>query len=407
MTALLPHYPVQLTLNAALDSPAAYPEFLSQYFCPEEFANAREVISRWPGYQVSPLVALPGLASAAGIKTLHYKDESQRFGLASFKPLGGAYAVTRLMTRIIKQRTSEPVDAGKLLGGGYASLIRDITVTAATDGNHGRSVAWGAQRCGCQSVIYIHQHVSPQREQAIRDLGAQVIRIKGHYDDSVRVAYQSAQAPDWYIIQDTTDGTETETTLDVMRGYTLLADEAIQQMSEPPTHLFLQAGVGGMAAAVLARYWYELGEQRPVTILCEPRTAACCYLSLQAGRPVVAPGSLETMMAGLACGEVSSLAWDVLETGANAAVMLDDDSVPNCMKMMADSPFGDPHLVAGESAVAGVIGLIGLAQNEQARKQLCLDHNSRVLVFGTEGATDPELYLQIVGKTAAEVLQSD
>lgn len=401
----LPDYPFELALNASVAAAADYPESLKQWFDREHFDTAREVISKWPAYQCSPLHSLTGLAGAIGVERVYYKDESQRFGLGSFKPLGGAYAVTRLLTRIIRERSGETVDAGELLQGRYAEQVSNITVTAATDGNHGRSVAWGAKQCGCNCVIYIHQHVSSQREQAIQALGAEVIRLQGTYDDSVRQAYQSAKAPDWYIIQDTTDGDEIETTLDVMHGYTLLADEALQQIppDQLPTHIFLQAGVGGMAAAVLACFWNRLGKQRPIAILTEPSRAACCYLSMQAGQPQVAPGELDTIMAGLACGEVSTLAWDVLKIGAHAALAIDDQSAADCMRLLAEGRYGDAPIVAGESAVAGLVGLLAVMQDSSARDQLGLDSQSRVLVFGTEGATDPELYQRIVGKSAEEV----
>ncbi len=395
-------------MNTAVSGPADYAAAVSRYFPRESFDRARSIISRWPGYQPSPLRSLDGLASALGIEKLYYKDESERFGLGSFKPLGGAYAVTRLLQKIILQRHHFNADPGDLLQGKYADYVGHLTVTAATDGNHGRSVAWGAQRCGCHCVIYIHQHVSKQREQAILDLGASVTRVAGNYDDSVRQAYQRAEAPDWYIIQDTTDGTAAEITLDVMHGYTLMADEAIEQLTDRPlpTHQFLQAGVGGMAAAVLARFWFETGQQRPVTVLAEPTHAACCFLSLSAGRPEIAEGDHPTIMAGLACGEISSLAWEVLKTGAQAALTLADDSVRDCMQLLADRRFGDPAIVAGESAVAGLVGLIAVMKDQDARNKLGLDRHSRVIVYGTEGATDPQMYRRIVGRSAQEVLHA-
>jgi diaminopropionate ammonia-lyase len=405
MPTPLPHYPFELVLNGAARKAAPYPDALTQRFGRPDFENARDVISQWPGYEVTPLHRLDGLADVLGVDRIFYKDESQRFGLRSFKPLGGAYAVTRLMTRLIEQRYGDRVEPADLLAGRYAERIADITVTAATDGNHGRSVAWGAQKCGCRCTVYIHQHVSVQREHAIASLGAEVIRLPGHYDDSVRKAYESARAPDWYIIQDTTNGEAIETTLDVMHGYTLLAGEVIEQLprDQLPTHVFLQAGVGGMAAAVLARFWYELDEQRPVTVLVEPRAAACCFLSLKAGQPEVAPGNLQTIMAGLACGEVSSLAWEILEPGAEAAMTVDDDSVADCMRLLAEGRCGDVPIVAGESAVAGLVGLIAVMQAPDAARSLGLTRKSRVLVYGTEGDTDPELYQRIVGASANEV----
>lgn len=402
----LPDYWFQLQHNSSLSSDKAYPDELNALFKPENFRTAKDVISQWPGYQETPLKRLDGLAQELGIARLYYKDESQRFGLKSFKPLGGAYAVTQLLSRIIKEKTGqENIATIDIVEGKYAELISDITVTAATDGNHGRSVAWGARMCGCQCVVYIHENVTSSREQAIAALGAKVIRMSGTYDDSVRKAYDSARAPGWYIIQDTTDGDEVQTTLDVMHGYTLLASEASQQLSEqqPPTHIFLQAGVGGMAAAVCAYFWYQFNQQRPVTILVEPDTAACCYLSIMAGNPEIAQGDLDSIMAGLACGEISSLAWDVLKPGAHAAMMVKDEAAADCMRLLAEGRFGDVPIVAGESAVAGLVGLIALSQDTQLREELGLDKHSRVLVFGTEGDTDAEVYESIVGRKSEDI----
>lgn len=406
MQQQLPEYWFELAVNTSVSPACAYPDNLKSLFDQHHFDTARDVISRWPGYRPTPLKPLDGLARELGVGSLHYKDESQRFGLKSFKPLGGAYAVTQLLRRIIHDRTGEDdIKTTDIVNGSYAQVISDITVTAATDGNHGRSVAWGASMCGCNCVIYIHENVSVSREQAIADLGAVVKRLPGTYDDSVRQAYRSAQAPNWYIIQDTTDGDEVETTLDVMRGYTLLAAEALEQLAdrEPPTHIFLQAGVGGMAAAVLAYFWFQLGEKRPVTVLVEPDTAGCCYLSIKAGQLQVAPGSLDSIMAGLACGEVSSLAWEILQPGARAALITDDAAAGDCMRLLADGRFGDAPIVAGESAVAGLVGLIAVMQDSGAREQLNLNQESRVLVIGSEGDTDPETFQSIVGRTAEAI----
>ncbi|MGB1110815.1 MAG: pyridoxal-phosphate dependent enzyme, partial [Gammaproteobacteria bacterium] len=192
---------------------------------------------------------------------------------------------------------------------------------------------------------------------------------------------------------------------DVMHGYTLLASETLDQLaeSERPTHIFLQAGVGGMAAAVLAGFWLTMGAERPVAILAEPDKAACCYLSIQAGEPTVAPGDLDSMMAGLACGEVSLLAWDVLKAGAQAAVSMGDQTAFDCMRLLADGCCGDAPIVAGESAVAGLAALVGLMQNDKTREQLMLNRHSRVLVIGTEGDTDPDLFQEIIGRSAEAV----
>jgi diaminopropionate ammonia-lyase len=409
MQSILPEYWFKLILNPAARQQAAYGSEQSKLFNSQHFDTARQVISSWPGYSQSPLRDLSGLAKTAGLASIHYKDESQRFGLSSFKPLGGAYAVTRLLIRKIQQATgNSEVKPEDILSGKYKDIVSSITVTAATDGNHGRSVAWGARMCGCRCVIYIHEVVTTDREKAISRLGAEVRRERGGtYDDAVRKAQHVAKEQGWFVIQDTTDGDDIETTLDVMHGYTLLASESIEQLpsDNPPTHLFLQAGVGGMAAAVLAHFWRIYGTERPRSILVEPSNAACCFLTVQAGKPTIAPGALDSIMAGLACGEISSLAWKILEPGAIAAMQINDEAAADCMRLLADSRFGDKAIVAGESAVAGLAALIAAAHDETAREQLHLDSNSRVLLIGSEGATDPKDYAKIVGRTAEEVLE--
>ena len=192
------------------------------------------------------------------VASLYYKDESSRFGLGSFKPLGGAYAVASLLQKQIGERQGgRNPDISELLAGKHRHTAIDITVTAATDGNHGRSVAWGAQLFGCRCIIFIHETVTDAREHAIADYGAEVIRTAGTFDDAVRKAGETAKEQGWHVIPDTSDGTAIEAPRNVMQGYTLMAAEAIEQLPEnrAPTHLFLQAGVGGMAAAACAQFW--------------------------------------------------------------------------------------------------------------------------------------------------------
>lgn len=366
------------------------------------FEAAQRVITAWPGYAPTPLMALPGVARAAGVAAVHYKDEGQRFGLGSFKPLGGAYAVARLVMDEAARRTGvAEVAVADLLAGRYRETAAAITVTAATDGNHGRSVAWGARMFGCRAVIFINEAVTAGREKAIARYGAEVRRTPGTFDDAVRVARETAEHEGWHVIADTWDGVaDPGATRNVMQGYTLMAAEAMAQLpaAAPPTHLFLQAGVGGMAAATCAQFWQGFGAHRPKAVLVEPETAACWFASLRARRPVTVGGPLDSMMAGLACGEVSRLAWEILAPGADAAMTVTDEAAAECMRLLARGCDGDPPLVAGESAVAGLAGLLAAATDEAARHALGLGPESRVLLFGTEGATDPETYARIVGQ---------
>ncbi len=358
-----------------------YDAALSAILDPAGYEAARKEIAAWPGYQPTPLVTLPGLAREAGFGAIWYKDEAGRFGLGSFKALGGAYAVRRL----VEEKGS------------------DITVCTATDGNHGRSVAWGARTCGCRAVIYIHATVSEGRKEAMEAFGAEVRRIAGNYDDSVRQADADASANGWFVVSDTSYEGYREIPRDVMHGYAVMAEEAIAQLPAAPTHVFVQGGVGGLAAAILVPFWWRHGPTRPRFVVVEPETAACLYASAEAGRPAVVPGDLDTVMAGLAAGEVSQLAWEILEAGADGFMTVNDESARFLMRRLAEGQDGDPPIVAGESAVAGLAGALAARQDPAMRDDLGLGSDSKLLVFGTEGATDPALYEAIVGRPAEAV----
>ncbi|XKH61899.1 diaminopropionate ammonia-lyase (plasmid) [Halomonas sediminis] len=365
----------------------------------EAMAEAREEIRTWPGYSPTPLVELSGLARAADIGCLYYKDEAKRFGLNSFKALGGAYAVLRLL----KQHLPEGVSSADLLAGKHREEAARITVCCATDGNHGRSVAWGAQMFGAHCVIYLHPTVSQGREDAISRFGAEIRRVPGNYDDSVRQVAKDAKANGWFVVSDTSYPGYMTVPRDVMQGYTVMIDEAVQQLSEPPTHCFVQGGVGGLAAATLAQLWEAYGPDRPRVIVVEPDKAACLFESARVGSPTAVHGELDTLMAGLACGEVSLLAWEVLEDGIDDFMTISDEAAVEAMKLLAKGIGGDAPLVAGESAVAGLAGLLIARQNPALSEALDLDADSRVLLIGSEGATDEEVYQQLVGRPSAEI----
>lgn len=366
--------------------------------------QALAAIRSWPGYAVTPLLTLPNLARRIGVRTIFYKHEASRFGLGSFKGLGGAYAVFRLLARLIEEQTGQELTPRDLLSGAYRHLTQGITVTTATDGNHGRSVAWGAQQFGCRSVVYIHSHVSEGRKKAIEAYGATVVRIDGNYDDSVHQAQADATANGWYVISDTSYPGYTTVPKDVMLGYCMMVEEALAQMGgERPTHVFLQGGVGAVAGAVAGYFWEAWGKARPKIIVVEPDRADCLYQSAKAGKPVVVTGALDTMMAGLACGEVSILAWDILNQSADGFMTIPDEAAMDTMRLLARGEAGDTPIVAGESAVAGLAGLLIASASPECSAALELGADSRVLILGTEGATDPELYARIVGKTPSEV----
>jgi diaminopropionate ammonia-lyase len=368
------------------------------------FGEARREITSWPGYQATPLHRLSKLAAACGIGEIFYKDESTRFGLGSFKALGGAYAVFKLLRQAIHKRSGATASSRDLTSGKYADITRQITVTCATDGNHGRSVAWGAQTFGCRCVIYVHETVSEGRCRAIAAYDAEVRRVAGTYDDAVRRAATDAAAQGWHVVSDTSYEGYIEVPRDVMQGYSLMVEEALTQANGVvPSHAFVQGGVGGLAAGVCSYLWERFGASRPRFVVVEPDRADCLYRSALAGKPTPAEGTLDTIMAGLACGEVSILAWRILDIGTDAFMSIDDESAADCMRLLAEGRAGDDPVVAGESAVAGLAGFLLASADADARKRLALGRDSTVLVFGTEGATDSEVYARIVGRRPDEI----
>jgi diaminopropionate ammonia-lyase len=366
------------------------------------FAEAKREITSWPGYAPTPLRSLKNLAARVGVAEIAYKDEAGRFGLGSFKAIGGAYAVCKLLRQKVREKTGATIASADLTSSRYAGVTEKLTVTCATDGNHGRAVAWGAQTFGCRCVIYVHQTVSEGRCRAIEKYGAEVRRVAGTYDDAVRRAASDAATYGWFVVSDTSYEGYSDVPRDVMQGYSLMADEALAQ-GPPPSHVFVQGGVGGLAAGQCAYFWERLGLARPHFIVVEPDKADCLYRSAVAGKPAVAPGTLDTIMAGLACGEVSLLAWQILQAGADGFMTIADSAAIECMRLLAEGRFGDPPIVAGESAVAGLAGVLIASADPKLRRNLKLGSESRILVFGTEGATDPDLYTRLVGRTPEQV----
>ena len=253
-------------------------------------------------------------------------------------------------------------------------------------------------------MIFVHEAVSAGRRAAIAQYGAEVREVPGNYDDAVRHAAATAAAEGWTVVSDTSYPGYRQIPLDVMHGYGVMAAEVAQQVAAPPTHVFAQAGVGALAAAVCASFWLQWGAARPRFVVVEPLQADCVYRSLEAGHPVVVGGALDTVMAGLACGEVSELAWEVLHTGTDVAVALDDAWALQAMMTLAAPAAGDPPLVAGETGGVGLAVLLAAEGDAALRHALALDGASRVLLLGSEGDTDPAIYRRVVGRSAEEVL---
>jgi diaminopropionate ammonia-lyase len=369
------------------------------------FAEAEREITAWPGYTPTPLVALAGMAAALGLSAIHYKDEGRRFGLKSFKALGGAYAVLQVLRRELARRDIRIAGVRELLADNHRRVTRGMTVCCATDGNHGRSVAWAAQMFGCRAIIYLHAGVSLGRESEIAAYGADIRRVPGGYDDSVRRTAEDAAAEGWFVVSDTSwDGYE-EVPAWVMQGYMVMADEITRQWPapEPPSHLFIQGGVGGLAAGVAGHFWRVQGAGRPRTVVVEPEAADCITRSILAGKPASVPGDVETFMACLAAAEMSPLAWEILRHTADDALVIADDCAAETMRLLAAGVGGDPPIVAGESGAAAAAALIAACGNHAVREALDLGPEARVLVIGSEGATDADIYRAVVGRTAEQV----
>lgn len=345
----------------------------------------------------TPLHALPALAAEAGVGAIHIKDEGHRLGLGSFKALGGSYAVIRLVLEETGRRLGRPIDVAELHTPAVYAVAAGMTVACATDGNHGRSVAQGAQLVGATATIFVHSGVSDERVKAIARFGAQMIRVEGTYDDSVAEAARVAAEKGWIVVSDTSwPGYERIPGL-VMQGYTAMVREALRQLPERPTHVFVQAGVGGVAAAVAGHLALVLGDQRPTFVVVDPARAACLFETARAGHPVKIEHGGPTVMAMLECYEPSLVAWRVLSRVADAFITVDEEDAVAVMNRLARPLGNDPAIVAGESGGAGLAGLLRAATDREARASLHLGEASRIFVINTEGATDPERYAELVG----------
>ncbi len=387
---------------------ADYPAELSAIMNITQAHESREWLSSWRGIHrnATPLYDLPDAAARCQVGRLCLKDESVRSPLGSFKALGAPIALVRQILRL-----HPDFEPAAILTGRYAEALRGYTVISATDGNHGRGLAAAAQDAGCRCVIVLHAHVSPEREQAIAAYGADIVRIAGNYDESVQEAARLAAAHGWQVIADTSyDGYE-DIPRDVMQGYGAIAEEIVEQTSAQRgragafTHVFLQGGVGGMAAGLASYFWEYHGPQRPRFISVEPAQADCLLQSAIQGRPAKATGTVDSVMAGLACGETSPLAWRFLQPCVDVFMTIEDEQAIEAMRALAQGSERDTPIVAGESGVAGLAALEWLRSDPQRSEQVGLTAESRVLIISTEGATAPREYTRLVGQSAEQVLQ--
>lgn len=370
----------------------------------EEIAKARKFHSSFPCYQPTPLRSLDALAAALGVAGVYVKDESYRFGLNAFKVLGGAYAIARYLARRLNRDIAE-LTYELLISEAVKKQLGDITFTTATDGNHGRGVAWTARQLKQKSVVYMPKGSSVRRLQHIQAEGAEACITELNYDDAVRLAADNARKYGWVVVQDTAWEGYEDIPAWIMQGYGTMAAEALEQLNSAgvvkPTHIFVQAGVGSLAGAVQGYFADIFGVERPKTVIVEASQADCLFQSAQAGdgKPHSVGGDMATIMAGLACGEPNSIGWNILRDYSAMFVSCPDWVAAKGMRTLGN-PLGlDARIVSGESGAvtAGLLSVIMQRQElRQARAALGLDENSRVLLFSTEGDTDPEKYRSIV-----------
>ena len=325
--------------------------------------KAFDEISTWDGYRLTPLLSLKDIALQTGIKKIYYKDESSRFGLGSFKALGGTYGVLKFIQDELKKDIGSDITLEDIHKGKYKKKISRYTVTTATDGNHGRSVAYGAKLFGCKCQIYIHAEVSLGRQDAMEQLNANVIRVDGNYDESLKVCKKESKVNNWHIISDTSYPGYTKYPRNIMAGYNVMSEEIALQLEkmEMPTHIFLQGGVGSFPGAICAYFWEQFPSSNIKFIVVESEHAPCLIQSAQNNQMTSVNIKKETMMAGLSCGEPSLLGWEILSIGADDFVSISDQLIPSTMKMLANN---NPPIEAGESSVAGLVALIEIMKTQ-------------------------------------------
>ncbi len=335
--------------------------------------DAYKTISKWDNYSPTPLKNLKKLSKKLKLNQIFYKDESKRFHLKSFKALGGAYAV-------------EKVTKGN----------KEIVISTATAGNHGRSVAWGAKKLGLKCKIFISEFVSEFRAEVMRSFGAEVIRVKGNYDNSLKECIKKSEQNNWQIVQDVAWQDYKLVPKLTMAGYSVMMKEIADQLNNQNiSHVILQVGVGGMAAAMvagIARYLNYV----PVIILVEPESAACALESIKAEKLKKISIEKESIMGGMSCDEVSLVPWEILKNSVNHCVTVSDDYIAPTIKSLANSEFSDEKIIGGECSTPGIVSLIGLSNDSLIKEKINLNENSNVLLFGCEGDADEELYKKLL-----------
>ena len=341
----------------------------------KDIDEAYSIISSWEHYSPTPLIELNKLSKELNLNKIFYKDESKRFNLKSFKALGGAYAV-------------EKITKGN----------KDIIVATATAGNHGRSVAWGAKRLGLKCKIFISEYVSDARGQAMAKLGADIIKVKGNYENSLIECIKQSTENNWQIVQDVAWENYKIVPKYTMAGYAVMMKEIINQIDQNKiSHIILQAGVGGMAAAMIAGIARYL-ENIPITLIVEPDSAACVMESIKSGKIEKIDIKRESLMGGMSCGEVSLVPWEILKNSVKYCISLPDDDIARTMRLLGNGSFSNKKIIAGENSAPGVISLIASCEDEKIKDKIKLNKNSNILVIGCEGDTDQEMYQKLINQ---------
>ena len=340
----------------------------------ENIDEAYKIISNWEGYSPTPLISLNKLNEKLNFNKIYYKDESKRFHLKSFKALGGAYAV-------------EKISKGK----------KNIIISSATAGNHGRSVAWGAKRLGLKCKIFVSQYVSDSRVKEIKKFGAEVLRVKGDYENSLNECKKLSKKNNWKIVQDVATRNYKLVPQLTMAGYSIMIREISKQTNQYITHIFLQAGVGGMAAGVVAgvaKYFKRI----PKIIIVEPDRADCVLQSIKNNKLKKIKIKKESIMGGMSCNEMSYIPWQILKKASNCCVSVSDRNVAKTVAMLKDKKLSKNSIIGGECSTPGIISLIGICNNSSTKKLIELNEKSNVLVIGCEGNADVKLYKQLLSK---------
>ncbi len=349
-------------------------KYILKYVPPSLLSNSYKTISKWKNYKSTPLLSLEKLSKNLKLKNIFYKDESKRFNLKSFKALGGAYAVAK-------------ISKGK----------KNVIISSATAGNHGRSVAWGAQRLGLKCKIFVSQFVSDTRVKEIEKFGAKVFRVKGDYESSLNECKKLSKKYGWSIVQDVSTKNYKYVPQLTMAGYSIMIREISTQTNHYITHIFLQAGVGGMAAGVVAgvaRYFKRI----PKIIIVEPDRADCVMQSIKRNKMTKIKILKESIMGGMSCNEVSLIPWKILKKSTNFCISISDSKVSKTIAMLKDKKLSKKSIIGGECATPGIISLISACNDKKIKKTINLDENSNVLLMGCEGNADMKLYKVLLSK---------